>query len=90
MPRSAEAFLYWRQRGLSTRAANALAASGIATEEQLRASQERLPKIPNLGRVSLEEIQGLRADRLAAYRSRLPCLRLGGFHGPDRLRYGCP
>ena len=57
MPRSAEAFLYWREKGLTTRAANALAAAGITTEEELRASQERLPKIPNLGRVSLEEIQ---------------------------------
>lgn len=51
---------YWRQKGLSMRSANALANGGINDIDDLkRMTPKELLALPNLGPVSLREVQNL-------------------------------
>jgi len=57
-PKKAKISVLWMSRGLSTRAANALAFSGIETPEELRAARkETRLRLPHLGKKSRAEVE---------------------------------
>ena len=57
-PRKGEIALFWIAHGLTTRAANALAFSGVQTLEELRAAREECGlRLPHLGEKSRAEVE---------------------------------
>ncbi len=80
-------FQFWKGQGLSTRASNALANRGIGSwESLLKHSLKEVRLFPNLGRISVCELQAKAAAlgfEIAGWRARPPRVTAGS---PGRLR----